>query len=60
VLWTQLASKTGTGAWVGDQVSVTSLGIAPPLTTVRIVESGAPPSAVYRIRFVLTGPPLPP
>lgn len=60
VVWTQLASKAGTGAWVSDLVSITTLGLAPPSMTVRLVEASAPPSALYRMRFVLVGPPLPP
>ncbi|MFD0892174.1 hypothetical protein KBB96_12150 [Luteolibacter ambystomatis] len=60
VVWTQLATKTGTGAWVSELVSITTLGLTPPTLTVRLVEASAPPTAIYRMRFVLTGPPLPP
>jgi len=55
--WTPIATKSGTGAWSSNIVTVTTVSIASPLTTVRLLEASAPPSAVYRIRFVLSGPP---
>lgn len=55
--WTPIATKSGTGAWSSSIVTVTTVSIASPLTTVRLLESSAPPSAVYRVRFVLSGPP---
>ncbi len=57
VTWTPIALKNGAGAWSSSVVTVTTISIASPLTTIRLLESSAPPSAVYRIRFVLSGPP---
>ncbi|BCU75565.1 hypothetical protein llg_02800 [Luteolibacter sp. LG18] len=58
VLWTPIASKTGTGAWVSDTVTVSTVSIASPLTTIRLVEPGAATSTMYRMRYVLLGPSL--
>jgi hypothetical protein len=57
VTWTPIALKSGAEAWSSSVVTVSTISIATPLTTIRLLESSAPPSAVYRIRFVLSGPP---
>ncbi len=57
VNWTAIAQKNGAGAWISSTVTVTTVSIASPKTTVRLLEANAPPSAVYRIRFILSGPP---
>lgn len=57
VNWTPIAQKNGSDAWSSSTVTVTTVSIASPKTTIRLLEANAPPSAVYRIRFVLSGPP---
>jgi surface-anchored protein len=57
VTWTPIALKNGAEAWSSTVVTATTVSIATPLTTIRLLEASSPPSSVYRIRFVLSGPP---